>query len=769
MENKRYAGGLKIIVLILQQIFVITFIISLCVVSLGFEQNYFSHDIYETKYVNTQFFRDELDSTMNSLFYHLQARSNFETNGVYNGKKILDIKDYAVENQVTGKTTKSAGYYLEDLLEWSKQSIIEDVQLVDSVNMIYVNIIDEEYLPVDGVSLKERYLEQGDYSGYEEITNNLRVALENISNDVTLYKKSAGEFKEGSTNLSYLVVNNETGTQYHNIDSIFKKLNIGMVDDDNVLQVQNEIEKLGMYLIYDAHTLDYDSNIDWNSSSFYEYIDSYPFLEGNDYKIFIGIQKDFPVADNFVEMKLRYEQLQPWFMLSVILGIISIVGGFVCFVYLTCAAGREAKDTEIHLNWFDNIKTEIAAIVLLIPGLTLFGIGLSLFVEEVGIEYLIVLSIIAYLFHVIFMSGYLSLVRRIKARALWKNSIFYMICYSLLVVFRNRKITTKVFLEYGLLCSISFILAGIGFSNQNGYAILLLLIILIIVGIYLLKDTIHRKRIMEGINQISDGDLDFKIQENDLRGDNKAFAIAINNIGDGLKNAVDASMKNERLKTDLITNVSHDIKTPLTSIINYVDLLKREKIPDEKISNYINILDSKSQRLKHLTEDLVEASKISSGNVTLMLERINFVELINQTSGEFSEKFQEKDLILIQNIPDNAVVINGDGRRIWRVIENLYNNVAKYAMANTRVYADIVITKENKVRFSIKNISEQPLNIQADELTERFIRGDVSRSTEGSGLGLSIAKNLTELQQGIFEVYLDGDLFKVTIEFPIVD
>jgi len=224
------------------------------------------------------------------------------------------------------------------------------------------------------------------------------------------------------------------------------------------------------------------------------------------------------------------------------------------------------------------------------------------------------------------------------------------------------------------------------------------------------------------------------------------------------------SMKNERLKADLITNVSHDIKTPLTSIINYVDLLKREDIPNERAQNYLEVLEQKSQRLKQLTEDLLEASKISSGNITLQMERINFVELVYQTGGEFNEKFEAKGLTAITKLPREPVVIMADGRRIWRVVENLYNNVAKYAMANTRVYVDMTM-EEDWVTLSIKNISQNALNIQADELTERFIRGDVSRSTEGSGLGLSIAKNLTELMGGEFEIYLDGDLFKVSISF----
>ena len=235
---------------------------------------------------------------------------------------------------------------------------------------------------------------------------------------------------------------------------------------------------------------------------------------------------------------------------------------------------------------------------------------------------------------------------------------------------------------------------------------------------------------------------------------------------EGLDAAVEESLKNERMKTELITNVSHDIKTPLTSIINYVDLLKRENPQDPKIQGYLEILEEKSLRLKTLTEDVVEASKASTGNISLEMADLNFVELVHQVIGEFEERFQEKNLSMMVHFDQDEAIICADGRRMWRVLENVFGNVAKYAMDNTRVYAEIKVNQPN-VTFSLKNISAQPLNISADELTERFIRGDVSRNTEGSGLGLSIAKSLTELQGGEFKLYLDGDLFKVTITFKV--
>ena len=241
----------------------------------------------------------------------------------------------------------------------------------------------------------------------------------------------------------------------------------------------------------------------------------------------------------------------------------------------------------------------------------------------------------------------------------------------------------------------------------------------------------------------------------------------INNISSGLGTALMEQVKSERMKADLITNVSHDIKTPLTSIINYVDLIKREKIENPKVLAYLEVLDQKSQRLKTLTEDLVEASKASSGNLKLEMTDINLVELVQQTNGEFEEKFQLRHLELVSSLPDRSIFIAADGRRLWRVLENLYNNAFKYAMESSRVYVDLV-QEGDRVAFTIKNVSASPLNISPDELTERFVRGDVARTTEGSGLGLSIAKDLTRLQNGVLEITIDGDLFKVQVSFPVI-
>ena len=365
-----------------------------------------------------------------------------------------------------------------------------------------------------------------------------------------------------------------------------------------------------------------------------------------------------------------------------------------------------------------------------------------------GTSVLIFAGIVAVSVCMIGLTFWLGMVRRIKAKTLWKNSILCLIIKYVRIGIRHLG---EVWIAIAMW--------------EPGIWLFVMLAAEAGAFFCLMRRAIGRARIIKGVKAIADGQVDYQIPLNGLKGGQLEAAVSINKIGDGLDRAVEESVKNERLKTDLITNVSHDIKTPLTSIINYVDLLKREDFEDPKIRNYLQVLEEKAYRLKTLTEDVVEASKVSSGNISLEMMNLNLVELVNQTSAEFEEKFEARNLKMIMNLPAEPATIYADGRRMWRVLANVFNNAAKYAMEGSRVYVDLVQTGE-EVQLTIKNVSEQPLNISADELTERFIRGDVSRSTEGSGLGLSIAQNLTKLQGGKFELYLDGDLFKVLIRFP---
>ncbi len=486
-----------------------------------------------------------------------------------------------------------------------------------------------------------------------------------------------------------------------------------------------------------------------------------------------------------------------------IVGIMAVcaLAVLVGLIWMVPLCGRRDGDETIHLNLYDRIPTELGA-----AGIVLLGLGVCLvfvlgddvarWILNEGLAADVQMWMVGGLATALLILAYLmlwwglyGLIRRIKAHTFWKNSLCAILirwCLKPLgwcgkgLSWCGQKIrnawqalldngdgtwkTAAVFVGYLL---INLFLCTSYFRYYDGFYFLLLLVFNGLIGACLIIKTAQRKRIRQGVTKIAGGHLDYHLPLENLSGEEKKLAQEINQIGDGLKHAVEESLKNERMKTELITNVSHDIKTPLTSIINYVDLLKREHIEDPKIQGYIQVLDQKSQRLKTLTEDLVEASKASSGTLQMTREKIDFVELINQTTGEFSDRFAAGHLTLVTNIQETPAYIMADGRYVWRILENLYRNAEKYSMPGTRVYVE-VFEKIGRVFFVMKNVSNAPLNIKAEELTERFIRGDVSRTTEGSGLGLSIAKDMTELMNGTFRVYLDGDLFRVTVSFVVM-
>lgn len=263
---------------------------------------------------------------------------------------------------------------------------------------------------------------------------------------------------------------------------------------------------------------------------------------------------------------------------------------------------------------------------------------------------------------------------------------------------------------------------------------------------------------------MAEGDLSYKIDTDKMFWECKKHGEYLNKISEGMTKAVDERMKSERLKTELITNVSHDIKTPLTSIINYVDLLSKEELHNDKAAEYLEVLERQSSKLKKLIEDLVEASKASSGNLAVDSQQLEAGVFVTQTVGEFEEKLEIAGLELIVGKPQEPVYIMADGRHIWRVVDNLMNNICKYAQKGSRVYVNLEAT-EKSVSITFRNISKYPLNISGEELTERFVRGDKSRNTEGHGLGLSIAQSLIKLIGGDMNIVVDGDLFKVILTF----
>lgn len=614
----------------------------------------------------------------------------------------------------------------------------------------------------------EQFLDSGYYTKCiekkcDDLSDYLRLLIKGesrTSEENRRYLQYTNEFKSGESNFCYWY---RIGEAWYTNQPDTKE-----GQEFDVEAVLMEAKTMGNYLIYDL--VDKEFGTDINGMADYFFGGGNQMLwPADDMTLIIGIDTELSAEDDIYEASREYEQLHPWIKICIFCGLVSLMGWIISLVYLTLATGRRTEEEKIHLNPIDKIKTEILVAAFIFMMVELVILITKVNSEEWAVYGIIVASgTVSLVIDGLFLIFYLSMVRRMKAEMLWETSVACWLERGIRKVFARQKTTVRVLLLFAGHMAVCFILAVGAFYYRSMTALVLLLLFSAGECYMILRKAVEQYQIRLGVEKIRDGALSGKIDIEQLHGEEKSLAEAINNIGEGLLHAVDDSTKNERMKADLITNVSHDIKTPLTSIINYVNLMKLEKIDNERVQGYIKILDEKSQRLKQLTADLVEASKISSGNVKLDMQVIDLVELVYQTSGEFNEKFEQKELTIVTKLPKTAVLIRADGRQLYRVIENLYNNVAKYALEKTRVYVDISYVEE-KVVFSIKNVSEHSLareNSNAGDLTERFIRGDSSRTTEGSGLGLSIAKSLTVLMGGVFDIKVDGDLFKASITFP---
>lgn len=587
-----------------------------------------------------------------------------------------------------------------------------------------------------------------------------------------------GEFRNSEEDKKYLQYTNEFKQEDTNFCYWYKVNGVWYTNQPDTREGQEfdtqtvlmEAKTMGDYLLYDMENKEFGTDIRGLENYFFGGYNSQMYWPLEDVVLVLGVDTQLSAQDDLYEANVEYARLHPWIKVGIVAGLISLVGWILTLVYLTLAAGHREGEEGVHLSFVDKIKTE-----LLIAGFVLLTSELVLLMSRVGnkdwdVSGLLVASgTVSFLVDALFLVFYLSMVRRLKAEVMWENSLACWLGRGLEKTFRERSVTVRVLLGFAVHMVVCFVLAVGAFYFRSRLAFLLLMVFCGMEAYIMLRKAVEHYQILQGVGEIAEGDLTAKIDVDDLHGEDKKLAEAINNIGAGLLHAVDDNTKNERMKADLITNVSHDIKTPLTSIINYVNLIKLEDIENERVRNYVEILDEKSQRLKQLTEDLVEASKVSSGNVKLDMQMIDLVELVCQTGGEFNEKFESKELTIVTKLPHNTVFIWADGRHLYRVIENLYNNVAKYALEKTRVYVEVQANEEEAV-FSIKNVSEKSLaleNSNVEDLTERFIRGDSSRTTEGSGLGLSIAKNLTILMGGQFDISVDGDLFKAALVFPI--
>lgn len=702
-----------------------------------------------------------------------------------------DVDGFLQELQ-NGKYT-SSGFYNFDIVDMEGNILYTDCWNFGSALI-------EKYAPQGAENLLQVVNNSPRLNGkLSVIYDDLAYTLGNIYSDYQNYQMGFEHLEEGNTNFTYIYANNDTKkvvtnkTSYENYAELEKN-------------VQNLIsEKDVKYMVIYPKLKDFNSNMNVSKSDKWEKLRSYSSEKKWNSVFAVAVDTTYTIQDQFYQNKVAYDNNIPYFKGTTWLLVLSIILFLGATIWLTLEAGRTAEDEELHLNGFDHWKTEIAAVLIVLIWIVGSYIGIhfwngniytmindiptylkdggtyfeyyyargmdvssaymsaSLYLPSLSIAELAEIYFYGVFTLGCFFMGYVSLIKRIKGRNLWKNSLLRVIVRFIYKIYDNRKKTTKTVL---LLCGF-FLVQGIAVLFRNGVTMLLVLLADVGVFYVVLNGLLLKEKLKKGIEEIALGNMEYQIPLQGLRGENLKLAEMINGIANGYHMAVEEAMKNERLKTDLITNVSHDIKTPLTSIINYVAILKQSDIADPKIQGYLDILEAKAQRLKTLTEDVVEASKVSSGNISLEYMDVDLVEMIQQTEGEMAEKFEARNLKMIVNLPAEPAVVHVDGRRMWRVLENIFGNAAKYAMPGTRVYADLKL-EEDTVDLSLKNVSEHQLNISADELTERFIRGDLSRSPEGSGLGLSIAQSLTTMQGGTFNLYLDGDLFRVNIRFPRV-
>ena len=562
-----------------------------------------------------------------------------------------------------------------------------------------------------------------------------------------------------SNYINYIIIDEENGNMFTNIRS------------SNYIEEINKLKNEKKNWTYEDENISTNINTINKESAKYIISPYYSIDNLQGYKIYSNIDpSSLSYSNSLYVQQAVYNIFKEHQNLPTYLIPISAISLIVMIVYLIWATGHEKGKEGIVLNSLDKISYEIITTVII------FIIGMMMSFAIASIETQIPQKILMSVFLLCYLIGYACLavlvsttIRRLKAKQFIRSFLIYKICVwmkrtikKIFIKMTDKKNTNrKITIIYWGFVIISMILSSM---TSSGIGLLLLVGFWIWAYYKLIQYNKKIQKINEALKNIYDGNPNVKLNEEELEGTLKIMAKYINDIAGGFTNAIEQSLKSERLKTELITNVSHDIKTPLTSIINYVDLLKKEDINNAQIEQYIAVLDKKSQRLKKLIEDLVEASKVSSGNVKLNIETIDLKELLNQTVGEFEDKLEKKKLKLEMDLPNENVLIKADNRYLYRVIENVFSNISKYALENSRVY--IKLYEENKsVKLEIKNISKDKLNISAEELMQRFVRGDKSRYTEGSGLGLSIAQSLTEMQGGEFKIDIDGDLFKVEIKW----
>ncbi len=770
-------------------------LVVLCVVII-YQQTEGSFSLTETgrSFENTGLFLQTVEEIVREKIRCDQNKDLFETSGDYEPGKLIDIRQYTTGLYSQVSQNPATSYTLEDLISFGQDGAAAMQMAVDrALSGTNTEEAAGQALAAQASTLEKVLPQSGNYLADEakssanayltvlEYYQNLSVSALDIAQRYAEYS-TYGETEalessdEAPSNVQYFVENTTTKQRYTNMSVRTLTQAQNTVFDTGAAYVFEGERRLNVMVVNNDHVLS-ESAAQWFSERT---------LVGSNERVMIAVDLTYAVSDSLLQAEQDYQSRQPWLWIGLVVGAFSLLLLLLLLVRSVMHSGkampvdlvRDAQPGRANRNYvsaFDNIPTEIAAGICLIMVIIWWWLGTRLMnrlrrPDIDSLRRLAVLPAVCAVEYELLLFSLLSLVRRIKARTLRTNSVTYYVIMGSRQVLRARKRSQRMFILYA-----GFMILNMVFLMVGGMAGAIMMLTLNFAALlYLMREEVGNQTIYEGLKQFQSGQIDYRINTEVLSGESRDLGRAVNNMGDGLQKAVDTMLRSERLKAELITNVSHDLKTPLTSVINYVDLLKKEPAGSEKSARYLEILDQKTQRLKSLTEDLIELSKISSGSLELHFSAIDLRAFVLQAVGECGDRLEEAQLSMhLDASKDHAGrQIRADGEQLWRVFENLLGNMAKYAKPESDVYVALSVersdTGEETAYICFTNEPAVPITASAEQLLERFSRGDASRTTPGSGLGLSIARSLTELMEGTFDLTVESSLFLVRVGFPVI-